>query len=170
MKNLFFYASLLLVLLTGCGVDKEEYDKVVNERDALCMQVADQKALIASMADSIKTGVIGGTVIPAAKYKVGDIAYIAFIINPNASTSNLRDSDIKVKEVRIQSIRLSNGYSMPGFVEGLYLEDKISKMSISYQYVDSSIPDPKVRDCSKEFYSESRFSDTKEGAIKALKK
>ncbi|MBR1596784.1 MAG: hypothetical protein IJ665_08875 [Phocaeicola sp.] len=106
------------------------------------------------------------------KYNIGDTLYIAFINNVDADINSLSDKDIDVNRVVICDISVCNGNnfrssnSEPGLFLGL---NSIGEIEWIYQIVDATIIKPKVRDLSKVFYSESCFSETKEGAIKNLK-
>lgn len=104
------------------------------------------------------------------KYNIGDILYIAFLKNDNVGTNNFRDSDIIVKKVKIADMMLYNSIGGPEFQIGLYMEANLQEFPIKwkYQFVDTSIANPKYGDLSN-FIDESSFCESPEEAKNALK-
>lgn len=108
--------------------------------------------------------------IPYPKWSMGDVAYIAFIKDQKIGTNNFTDRDIVVYKVKIVGMKLYNSIGGPDFSDGLYLEENIKDFPITwkYQYLDTSIPNPKYRDFS-DFINEDQFQKTPEDAKSALK-
>lgn len=104
-----------------------------------------------AQVDSLKAS------IPYPKYNIGDVLYIAFITNPKADSRHLLESDVDVYKVRIEDMRLINGFSGPDFEYGLYMNLQTGDpIEWEYQYVDASNMDPSYGDLSK-YYPEDRF-------------
>ena len=55
MKRITSVLLLLALLLTGCGISKEEYDAVVQERDALLTELQETQAELQELRDSSDT-------------------------------------------------------------------------------------------------------------------
>lgn len=109
--------------------------------------------------------------IPYPKWNISDTAYIAFINDPKVGTNNFTDNDIIIIKVKIVDMMLFNSIGGPNYTEGLYLQSSPSTFPVrwKYQYIDTSIKNPKYGDRS-DFYSEERFQRTPNEAKIELKK
>lgn len=110
--------------------------------------------------------------IPYPEHNIGDILYIAFITDPDVALDYASEADLEVRKVRIVDMRLCNTFAMVNgesyygvFLSGVPVSE--NTLEWSYQYVDTRIRNPKVRDFSI-FYSENRFGSTPLEAKKKL--
>lgn len=107
--------------------------------------------------------------IPYPKYNIGDTLFIAFINDPNVSTDAIRPSDVIVIKARIVEAMLCNTIGGPDFHFGVYLSSPVGDFPLKwrYQFVDTSIQNPKYRDFSA-FQDEDRFFTNPEDAVLSL--
>ena len=104
------------------------------------------------------------------RLSIGDIAYIAFIKDPNIGTNQLTEKDIIVKKVKIVDMMLYNSVGGPDYTEGVFLESspKDFPLKWKYQFIDTSINNPKYGDRS-DFHDEERFQSSPIEAKRILK-
>lgn len=117
------------------------------------------------LVDSIKMS------IPYPKFNIGDTVYIACINNPAVGINQLTEKDIDVYKVRIVEMCVINGHlwGTEGNISGLFIEGS-ETMEWNYQYLDTTIKNPRYGDFSKKIFPESRFAKTSKEAIQILKK
>lgn len=108
--------------------------------------------------------------IPYPKYNIDDVVYIAFIKDPTKATNNFKDEDIVVRKVKIVDMMLYNSIGGPEYTDGLYLDSPLQEFPIKwkYQFIDTTISNPKYSDRSN-FFDEESFCDTPIEAKKVLK-
>lgn len=107
--------------------------------------------------------------IPYPKYNIGDTLYIAFVNDPNVSTDAIHPSDVVVIKARIVEIMLYNTIGGQDFHLGVYLSTPVERFPLKwqYQFVDTTIQNPKYRDFSV-FQDEDRFFTNPEDAALSL--
>ena len=104
--------------------------------------------------------------IPYPKFNINDTLYIAFINCPEIGTDKITEKDIEVVEVKIINMKLCNDVGIPDSNPILCLGGTLP-VEWQYQFIDTRIKSPKIKDCSK-FYSEDRFSTSVIEAKKAI--
>ena len=116
-----------------------------------------------SRVDALKTA------IPYPKFNLGDTLYIVFINDPEVATDRVRTQDVDVLKVRIVNMSLVSSTYGYNYAEGLLLMDSLDEFPPrwKYQYLDTSLPNPKYGDRS-DFYDEERFFRDASSAISSL--
>lgn len=122
--------------------------------------VSESKAWVDKMKSSI----------PYPKYNIDDTAYIAFVRHSNVTGQNVKERDIEVFQVKIKDAMLTNGSCFGNSHPAVTIFNAYYEFPLEwhYQYVETSIWEPRVGDYSKEYFEEARFHPTAKQAVEYL--
>lgn len=104
--------------------------------------------------------------IPYPKHNIGDTLFIAFINDPEVATDRVRPTDVSVIKVRIVEMMLYNTIGGNAYQNGVFLDVPAEDFPLKwqYQFLDTSLSNPKYGDRSDFIDEDCFFSNPKDAA------